>query len=83
MRLTGPSRRRERRGRRQDGSVPFRVWDQPWAVGVWSVEHHRGGLRADLARTPYPGGPAARRVFTNSLANPAFKSLLVQWTVYL
>jgi hypothetical protein len=27
------------------------------------------------------GGP--RRVFTNSLANPSFKSLLVQWTVYL
>jgi len=28
-----------------------------------------------------PAGP--RRVFTNSLANPAFKSLLVQWTVFL
>jgi hypothetical protein len=28
-----------------------------------------------------PGGP--RRAFTNSLANPNFKSLVVQWTVYL
>ena len=28
-----------------------------------------------------PGGP--RRPFTNSLANPNFKSLLVQWTMYL
>ncbi len=28
-----------------------------------------------------PAGP--RRAFTNSLANPTFKSLLVQWTVYL
>ena len=28
-----------------------------------------------------PGGP--RRAFTNSLANPSFKSLVVQWTVYL
>jgi hypothetical protein len=28
-----------------------------------------------------PGGP--RRVFTNSLASPAFKSLVVQWTLYL
>src|SRR6266851_4047258 len=28
-----------------------------------------------------PGAP--RRAFTNSLANPSFKSLLVQWTVYL
>jgi hypothetical protein len=28
-----------------------------------------------------PGGP--RRAFTNSLANPAFKSLAVQWTIYL
>jgi len=28
-----------------------------------------------------PRGP--RRAFTNSLANPAFKSLLVQWTLYL
>jgi hypothetical protein len=28
-----------------------------------------------------PGGP--RRAFTNSLANPTFKSLLVQWIVYL
>ena len=25
----------------------------------------------------------ARRVFTNSLANPSFKSLVLQWTVYL
>jgi len=28
-----------------------------------------------------PGGP--RRAFTNSLANSAFKSLVVQWTLYL
>jgi len=28
-----------------------------------------------------PGGP--RRAFTNSLANPSFKSLVVQWTLYL
>jgi len=28
-----------------------------------------------------PGGP--RRAFTNSLASPSFKSLVVQWTVYL
>jgi hypothetical protein len=28
-----------------------------------------------------PGGP--RRPFTNSLANPNFKSLVVQWTMYL
>jgi len=28
-----------------------------------------------------PGGP--RRAFTNSLANPSFKSLLLQWTLYL
>ena len=28
-----------------------------------------------------PGAP--RRAFTNSLANPSFKSLLVQWTIYL
>jgi hypothetical protein len=28
-----------------------------------------------------PGGP--RRAFTNSLANPSFKSLVVQWTIYL
>jgi len=28
-----------------------------------------------------PGGP--RRAFTNSLANPTFKSLLVQWILYL
>jgi hypothetical protein len=28
-----------------------------------------------------PGG--ARRAFTNSLANPAFKSLVAMWTVYL
>jgi hypothetical protein len=28
-----------------------------------------------------PGGP--RRVFNNSLGNPSFKSLLVQWTIYL
>lgn len=28
-----------------------------------------------------PGGP--RRAFTNSLASPSFKSLVVQWTIYL
>jgi hypothetical protein len=28
-----------------------------------------------------PGGP--RRAFTNSLANPNFKSLVVQWTIYI
>jgi len=33
--------------------------NQPWAVGVWAVEHHRGRLRADLSRSPHPGWPAA------------------------
>ena len=50
-----------------------------WAYGPSSIT---GAGYVPTSLEPLtPGGP--RRVFTNSLANPAFKSLLVQWTVYL
>ena len=51
------------------------------AYGPSSITAATAGYTPTALDPLTPGGP--RRVFTNSLANPSFKSLLVQWTIYL
>ena len=51
------------------------------AFGPSSISAATAGYVPTSLDPVAPGGP--RRVFTNSLANPSFKSLVVQWTVYL
>jgi hypothetical protein len=51
------------------------------AYGPSSITATAAGYTPTSLDPLNPGGP--RRAFTNSLANPAFTSLLVQWTLYL
>ena len=51
------------------------------AYGPSSITPATAGYTPTSLDPATPGGP--RRAFTNSLANPSFKSLVVQWTVYL
>ncbi len=51
------------------------------AYGPSSITAATAGYTPTALDPLTPGGP--RRVFTNSLANPAFTSFLLQWTVYL